>query len=65
MLATEAADEADGLADLEAVYEAAEAADESDLEIDSAATEAADEADEAEELRTSAWDRITSGETAY
>lgn len=57
MLATDAADEADGLADLEAVYEAAEAADDSDLEMDSAATEATDEALEAEELNWSAYIR--------
>lgn len=50
MLAEEAAEERDGSADLEALTEATEAADDSDLEIDSAATEAADEADEAEEL---------------
>lgn len=54
MLATEAADEADGLADLLATEEADEAEDESDLESDSAATEAADEAEAAEELGKSA-----------
>jgi hypothetical protein len=37
LLATEAAEEADGLPDLEAKLEAEEAAEESDLEADSAA----------------------------
>lgn len=50
LLATEAADEADGLADLLATDAADEAEEESDLESDSAATEAADEAEEAEAL---------------
>jgi hypothetical protein len=49
------------LADLEAVYDAAEAAEDSDLEIDSAATEAADEAEEAEELGMSAEDLRSEG----
>ena len=50
MLATEAAELADGLPDLEARLEADEAADESDDETDEAATSAAEEAEDAEEL---------------